>query len=32
MLVDELRYCSGGDVVDEGEGREEENGCWTMLW
>ena len=32
MVVDELGNCSGGDVVDEGEGREEENGCGTMLW
>ncbi len=32
IVVDELRHCSGGDVVDEGEGREEENGCRPVLW
>lgn len=32
IAVDELRHFSGGDVVDEGEGRQEENGCRTVLW
>lgn len=32
MVVDEVGYGSGGDVVDEGEGGEEENGCGTVFW
>lgn len=32
MVVDEPRHCSGGDVIDKGEGREEEDGCRTVLW
>ena len=32
VIVDELRYCSGSDAVDESEGGEEENGGRTMLW
>lgn len=31
MVADELRDGSWGDIVDEGEGWEEENGCRTML-
>lgn len=31
IVVDELRHFSGGDMVDKGEGREEENGCRTVL-
>ena len=32
VVGDEMGYCGWGDVVDEGEGGEEEDGCWTMLW
>ena len=32
MVVDELRHRRWGDVVDEGEGREEKNGRGTVLW
>lgn len=32
MIVDKLRHCGGGDVVDEGECGEQENSCRTMFW
>lgn len=32
VVVDELGHGVGGDVVDEGEGGEEENGCGAVLW
>ena len=32
MVVDELGYGGGGDVVDEGEGGKEEDGCGTVVW
>ena len=32
VVVYELGYCGWGDVVDESEGGEEEDGCWTVVW
>lgn len=29
MVADEIGDCGWGDVVDEGEGGEEEDGCWS---
>lgn len=32
MVGDELWDCGGGDVVDESEGGEEEDGCGAVFW
>jgi len=29
VVADEVGDCGWGDVVDEGEGGEEEDGCWS---